>query len=94
MIRLKYKVEEGGWFTKTLRFCAGSSPWKDISKESGQVQQFCVIVLGDGNKVKLWKDFWCGEDPLRETLPDLYILAKFRGVKAAALWDSSREEGI
>ena len=34
VISLKYKVEEGGWFTKTLWGCAGSSPWNDMSKES------------------------------------------------------------
>ena len=45
-LRLKYKVEEGGWFTKTPRGCAGSSPWKNISKESRQVQQFYVCVRG------------------------------------------------
>ena len=94
MIRVKYKVEEGGWFTKTPMGCAGSNPWKDISKESKQVQQFCVFVFGDGNRIKLWEDFWCGEGPLRETFPDLYILVESKGVKAAALWDKSRGEGV
>ena len=51
------KMEEGGWFTKTPRGSAGSSPWKDISKESRQVQQFCVFVLGDGDIIKFWEDF-------------------------------------
>ena len=37
--------------------------------------QFYVFELGDGNKIKLWEGFWCSEGPLRETFPDLYILA-------------------
>ena len=51
-------------------------------------------MLGDGNRIKFWEDFWCGEGPLRETFPYLYILVESRGVKAAALWDSSRGEGV
>ena len=53
-----------------------------------------MFVLGDGNRIKFWKDFWCEEGPLRETFPDLYILAESRGVKAFALWDRSRGEGV
>ena len=34
VIRLKYQVEEGGWFTKNLRGSGGVGLWKDISKEN------------------------------------------------------------
>ena len=34
VIRLKYQVEEGGWFIKNLRGSFGVGLWKDISKEN------------------------------------------------------------
>ena len=35
MIRLKYKVEDEGWFTKNPRGGVGASLMKEIRKESG-----------------------------------------------------------
>ena len=29
MIIIKYLVEDGGWFTKTIRRNSGLGPWKD-----------------------------------------------------------------
>ena len=44
MIRLKYLVEEGGWFTKTTRGNSGMGPWEDIDKEIVLMKLNCVFT--------------------------------------------------
>ena len=39
-------------------------------------------------KVRLWKDIWCGEEPLSLTFPTLFSLAL-----VADFWDLVGEEG-
>ena len=31
----------------------------------------CVFSLGDGSRVGLWEDPWCGENPLCDIFPTL-----------------------
>ncbi|KAJ9705163.1 hypothetical protein PVL29_003294 [Vitis rotundifolia] len=38
------------------------------------VTPFFGFVVGDGKKVRFWKDNWCGTTPLCETFPSLYAL--------------------
>ena len=51
------------------------------------------FTLGDGSRISFWKDNWCGESPLGETLPTMYSLAIAKWAKVADIWDNSREEG-
>ena len=91
VISIKYLVEEGGWYTKTTRGNYGLGPWKDISKEIGLMKLNCVFSIGDGSRVRFWEDTWCGESPLCDIFPNLYIVLK--GVKVADVWDNSRGHG-
>ena len=93
VINIKYLVEEGGWFPKTTRGNSGLSPWKDISKEIGLMKLNRVFAIGDESKVRLWEDTWCGESPLCDIFPNLYMLAGTKGVKVADVWDNSRGHG-
>ena len=94
VIRLKYKVEDGGWCTKIPKGGARANLWKDIRKETEQVQYQCIFALGDGSRVRFWEVNWCGEGPLREAFPALYLLADSKGAKVAEVWDSSRGERV
>ena len=46
--------------------------WKAIKKEWDYRSQF---IVGNGRKVKFWKDLWCKDETLKETFPNLYRLA-------------------
>ena len=93
IIRLKYQVEDGGWFTKIPRENFGVGLWKDISKENMQMKLDNIFVLGDGRRISFWEDTWCSEAPLCEILPTLYSLAVTKGAKVADMWDFSRWKG-
>ena len=51
IIRLKYQVEKGGWFTKNPRGNFGVGLWKDINKENMQMKLDNIFVLGDGRRI-------------------------------------------
>ena len=61
VIKLKYVLEEGGWFTKNTRRNYGLGPWKDINKEIVLMKLNCVFILGVGSRVRFWEDTWCRE---------------------------------
>ena len=45
-----------------------------------------VFKVGDGRRVQLWKDRWCGEDSLEGAFPSLYSLVYSRDAWVAQLW--------
>ena len=86
-IRLKYGMEDGGWFSNTPRGSYGVGLWKDIRKEGIQLRQNCSIEVGNGRKVRFWEDVWCGEASLCSSFLSLYEVASSKGAKVAELWE-------
>ncbi|RVX14113.1 LINE-1 reverse transcriptase-like [Vitis vinifera] len=75
VIRGKYGEERGGWRSCEPREAYGFGLWKAISKMGHKVTPFVGFVVGDGEKVKFWKDKWCETIPLSEVFPSLFALA-------------------
>ena len=48
--------------------------WKDIRKEGALLQNKVVFFVGNGRRVKFWKDNWCGNFTLCNSFPSLYAL--------------------
>ncbi|RVW49225.1 hypothetical protein CK203_073275 [Vitis vinifera] len=67
--------------------------WKEIRKEGSLLQNKVVFSMGDGRRVKFWKDKWCGNFALCDFFPSLYALAASKEAWLVELWDSSGEEG-
>lgn len=80
VIRLKCRVEEGGWFTRFPRGSHGVGLWKAISKESSLLINNCSLLLSDGRRIKFWDDIFCGEGTLKDMPPNLYNLAENKWV--------------
>ena len=59
------------------------------------IQSFPYVVLsmGNGRRLRFWKDIWCGEEALCDSFPSLYALSDNKEALVADMWDSSREEG-
>ncbi|RVW60999.1 hypothetical protein CK203_051369 [Vitis vinifera] len=75
VIRRKYGEERGGWSSCEAREAYGVGLWKAISKLGHLVTPSFDFVVGDGKKVRFWKDKWCGTTPLCEDFPSLFALA-------------------
>ena len=52
-----------------------------------------AFKVGDGRRVRFWKDRWCREDSLDVAFPRLYNLASSKDAWVAQLWDQSRNLG-
>ena len=45
--------------------------------------------VGNGQRVRFWKDKWCGIDPLRDSFPSLFSLACSKDAWVEDVWDFS-----
>ncbi|RVW70862.1 putative ribonuclease H protein [Vitis vinifera] len=75
VIRRKYGEERGGWSSCEAREAYGVGLWKAIRKLGHLVTPSFDFVVGEGRKVRFWKDKWCGTTPLCESFPCLFALA-------------------
>ena len=75
LIKLKYGIEERGWFSTEPKGSFGVGLRKDIRREAQQLKQDCKLMLGDGGRIIFWEDKWCGEFPLCDQFPTFYAMA-------------------
>ena len=93
IISTKFGIERGGWSTRGVREGYGVGLWKEISKEGLLLLNNVSFSVGDGKRVRFWKDIWCGNISLCEAFPFLYDLAVSKDAWVADCWDSMGEEG-
>ena len=67
--------------------------WKEIRKEGVLMFKNVSFTVGDGRKVKFWKDIWCGNIPHCEAFPSLFAFAVSQDAWVADCWDSMRDAG-
>ncbi|RVW33020.1 hypothetical protein CK203_041517 [Vitis vinifera] len=53
----------------------GVGCWKEIKKEGSLLSNNIVFSVGNGRRVRFWKDSWCGDETLCYTFPSLFALA-------------------
>ena len=49
------------------------------------------FVMGDGKKVRFWKDKWCGTTPLCKAFPGLFALATSKEAWVNEVWTTAGE---
>ena len=76
VISHKYGVEEGGWCTRAERGRHGVGLWKAIRKEWLGMHSSLAFRVGNGRRVRFWKDKWCGDEPLYESFPSLFAISR------------------
>ncbi|RVW90828.1 hypothetical protein CK203_028560 [Vitis vinifera] len=59
---------------------------------------FCCLknasfTVGDGRRVKFWKDIWCGNTPLCEAFPSLFAFAVSQDAWVEDCWDYMGDAG-
>ena len=60
----KYGEKEGGWCFGASREGYGVGLWKAIRNRWMEFSKRMAFKVGDGRRVKFWKNRWCGEDSL------------------------------
>ncbi|RVW28390.1 hypothetical protein CK203_109068 [Vitis vinifera] len=64
VIRGKYGEDRGGWCTREVREAHGVGLWKGIRMDWDLVGARTSFSVGNGRRVRFWRDRWCGDAPL------------------------------
>ena len=89
MIEVKYGCVWGDWCTRSLNRPYGVGLWKNISRGWPSFSRHIMYDIGDGSKVKFWKDYWCGETSLTVNYPDLFGFCRNKEASVAELMKST-----
>ncbi|RVW41946.1 putative ribonuclease H protein [Vitis vinifera] len=91
----KYGEEQGGWSSKEARGeTHGVGLWKTLRKEWEVVKSRLVFVVGNGKRIKFWKDIWCGDEPLCVSFPSLFALAVSKDAWVKDVWRKQIQQGV
>ena len=93
VISTKFGEGDGGWNTNDIRGGYDTRLWKDISKKWITFSQNSTSSLGNGRRLRFWKDPWCGGTALCNAFPTLFNLAALKDATVAEVWDSTRVDG-
>ena len=52
-----------------------------------------LFIVGNGRRVRFWRDRWCGDFPLCVSFPSLFALSVDKEAWVADIWDPLAEEG-
>ncbi|TYK07811.1 hypothetical protein E5676_scaffold1737G001050 [Cucumis melo var. makuwa] len=81
-----YGLEKSGWSTKAPSKGRSYRLWAGILKHKETFLNFSAFLLGEGTKIKFWKDSWCDVQPLAETFPSLFSLSLNKNALVADCW--------
>ncbi|RVW47728.1 Transposon TX1 uncharacterized 149 kDa protein [Vitis vinifera] len=94
IILSKYDLQEGGWCSKDGRNRYGVGFWKAIRKGWENFRSHSRFIIGDGTRVKFWKDLWCGNQSLEEAFPILFNLSVNKEGWVAEAWEEDEGGGV
>ena len=83
-----FVVNLGSWkglVLKEVRGSYGVGLWKAIRLLWEIVSSRTLFVVGNGRRVKFWRDRWCGDEPLCLSFPSLFTLASSKEAWVANL---------
>ena len=83
----KYGQEDEGWCTNGVRERHGVGVWKAIKNGWEDLKVRMRFKVGSGNRVKFWKDRWCGDVSLRDAFANLFSIASSKDARVADAWD-------
>ena len=89
----KYGVEDGGWCSREVRGAYGVGVWKAIRKDWENIRSRSRLIVGNGRKVKIWKDLWCKDQALKDAFPNLFRLAINKDQWVCDAWEEGGEVG-
>ena len=65
--------------------------WKVIRKYWESIHSRSRLIVGNGRKVKFWKDLWCEDQALKDVFPNLFRLAVSKDRWVFDAWEEGGE---
>ena len=91
IISSKCNLQKGRWCSKGVRDCYGVTVWKAIRNGWENFRSHSRFTVGNGIRVKFWKDLWCENQSLEEAFPILFNLSVNKEGQVAEAWE---EDGV
>ncbi|RVX01530.1 hypothetical protein CK203_017500 [Vitis vinifera] len=86
VICVKYEEEEGGWRSCVVRGSFGVGLWKTIKRVWDVICDNMVYSVGNGRRVRFWKDKWCEDDLLCISFPFLFAISLAKEAWVENVW--------
>ena len=93
VINYKFGEDMGGWCSCKVHGSYRIGVWKEIRNDWDSFPPTTMFSVGNGRRVRFWKDCWCGEEPLSLSFPSLFSLAVNKEALVLDVWDPVGEEG-
>ncbi|XP_040992740.1 uncharacterized protein LOC121239540 [Juglans microcarpa x Juglans regia] len=65
----------GEWCTREGNGSYGVGVWKHIRRGWGVFSRHTKFLVGEGTRIKFWRDIWCGEEALAVAFPSVFHVA-------------------
>ena len=89
VICAKYGEEEGGWKSCVVRGSFGVGLWKSIRRVWDVIGDNMVYYVGNGRRVRFWKDKWCRDDTLCTSFPSLFVISLTKEAWLEDMWSNA-----
>ena len=70
----------------------GVDLWKAIKREWDVMGGNVIFFMGNGRRVRFWKDRWYGDDPLCTSFPSLFAISSSKEAWVEDIWNHSGGE--
>ncbi|RVX05678.1 putative ribonuclease H protein [Vitis vinifera] len=85
-----YGSHSNGWDANTIVKWSHRCPWKAIAQVSQEFSKFTWFVVGDGERIQFWEDFWWGDQPLGVQYPRLLRVVTDKNTLISSILGSTR----
>ncbi|RVW91953.1 hypothetical protein CK203_030106 [Vitis vinifera] len=76
----------GKWLWRRSHRCT----WKAIAQVFQEFFKYTRFVVGDGERIRLWEDFWWGDQPLGSQYPRLFRVVTDKNIPISSNLGSTR----
>ena len=85
-----YGSHSNGWDANTIVRWLHRCPWKAIAQVFQEFSKFTLFVVGDGERIQFWEDFWWGDQPLGSQYPRLFRVVTNKNIHISSILGSTR----
>ncbi|RVW26926.1 putative ribonuclease H protein [Vitis vinifera] len=84
-----YRTHPNGWDANMVVRWSHRCPWKAIAQVFQEFSPFVRLVVGNGERIRFWKDLWWGNQTLCSQFADLYRVISVKNLTVSNVLGNS-----